>query len=500
MKTAVIYARYSSDKQTEQSIEGQLRVCYDYAERNNITIVGTYIDRAISGKTDNRAEFQRMLRDSHKQAWNNVLVYKLDRFSRNKYEMAIHKRTLRDNGAKVISATENIPDTPEGIILESLLEGMAEYYSAELAQKVARGMNETRQKGNFTGGNLLYGYKKEGKKVVIDETTAPYVRYIFEQYANEVSTTKIIKSLYALGIPSPEKSFHKNTIHGMLVNEKYIGIYRYKDEVFTNMYPAIIDKNLFDIVQERVKSNKYGRKSEEVNYILSSKLRCGYCGKPITADCAVARSGETMRYYKCSTRKRGGKCENSTIHKEVLEDLITKVILAFLTPENINVMAEKIIIEQEKLINSNDKIKQLYEQRDKVNFAIKNLLQAIENGVYSTSTKERLNELELQKQNISEEIAIEEVNRKIRLTEKDIKKYLSKLVEKTPAKMIRGLIDEIVFYNDRLEIKCKYTNKHIPDGEKPTGISFYNHTHSLSMIGKKIKSMKLCMITINIHI
>ena len=123
MKTAVIYARYSSDRQTEQSIEGQLRVCHDYAEKHDLIIVDTYIDRAMTGTNDNRAEFQKMLHDSNKRAWDLVLVYKLDRFSRNKYEMAMHKKTLRDNGIKLVSAMENIPDTPEGIILESLLEG-----------------------------------------------------------------------------------------------------------------------------------------------------------------------------------------------------------------------------------------------------------------------------------------------------------------------------------------------------------------------------------------
>ena len=132
MKTAVVYARYSSERQTEQSIEGQLRVCTDYAKRNNIVIVDTYIDRAMSGTNDNRTDFQRLLKDCSKRAWDYVLVYKLDRFSRNKYEMAMHKKTLRDNGIKLVSAMENIPDTPEGIILESLLEGMAEYYSADV--------------------------------------------------------------------------------------------------------------------------------------------------------------------------------------------------------------------------------------------------------------------------------------------------------------------------------------------------------------------------------
>ena len=123
MKTAVIYARYSSDSQTEQSIDGQLRVCTEYAKNNDILILDTYIDRAMTGTNDNRPDFQRMIKDSAKKNWDYVLVYKLDRFSRNKYETVIHKKTLRDNGVKVLSAMENIPDTPEGIILESLLEG-----------------------------------------------------------------------------------------------------------------------------------------------------------------------------------------------------------------------------------------------------------------------------------------------------------------------------------------------------------------------------------------
>ena len=149
MKTAVIYARYSSDRQTEQSIEGQLHVCEDFAKRNDILILDTYIDRAITGTHDMRENFQRMLKDSDAKSWDYVLVYKLDRFSRNKYEMAIHRKHLKDNGIKILSAVENIPETPEGTLLESLLEGMNQYYSEELSQKTKRGMNETRLKGNF---------------------------------------------------------------------------------------------------------------------------------------------------------------------------------------------------------------------------------------------------------------------------------------------------------------------------------------------------------------
>jgi len=227
MKTAVIYARYSSERQTEQSIEGQIRECTEFAKYNDITIVDTYIDRATTGTNDNRTAFQRLLKDCTKQAWDIVLVYKLDRFPRNKYEMAIHRKTLRDNGIKLISAKENIPDSPEGIILESLLEGMAEYYSAELSQKVKRGMRESRIKGQFTGGYLLYGYKVENKKVVIDEDKAEVVRRIFKEYASNVFIKDIVAGLTNDGILNRGKAFAKNTIHHMLKNEKYAGIVRY---------------------------------------------------------------------------------------------------------------------------------------------------------------------------------------------------------------------------------------------------------------------------------
>ena len=230
-KTAVIYARYSSDNQTEQSIEGQMRVCNDYAKNNNIVILDSYIDRAMTGTNDNRPAFQQMLKDSNKKLWDYVLVYKLDRFSRNKYETTIHKKTLKDNGVKVLSAMENIPDTPEGIILESLLEGMNQYYSAELSQKIKRGMNETRIKGNYYGGSIIYGYKVIDKKVIIDKDQAEVIKFIYEEYANGTYVKDIIKSLTSKNILNKGKPFAKNTIYNILKNEKYLGIYRFNGQI-----------------------------------------------------------------------------------------------------------------------------------------------------------------------------------------------------------------------------------------------------------------------------
>ena len=185
IKEVALYVRYSSANQTEQSIEGQIRVCTDFCQRHGFRIVEIYADRATSASKDieKRVEFLRMIKDSEKKNFQAVIVYKLDRFARSRYDSANYKYRLRKNGVQLISATENISNDPEGIILESVLEGMAEFYSAELSQKINRGMKESAYKHNSIGGVIPLGYKSEGKKLVIDEETAPIVRQAFEMYA-----------------------------------------------------------------------------------------------------------------------------------------------------------------------------------------------------------------------------------------------------------------------------------------------------------------------------
>ena len=191
--TAVIYARYSSNNQREESIEGQIRECTAYAEKNGITIVKHYIDRAISAKTDNRPEFQQMIKDSDKKLFDIVLVWKLDRFARNRYDSARYKTQLKKNDVKLMSATEVISDGPEGIILESVLEGYAEYYSADLSEKVIRGMTENALKGKFSGGAIPFGYTiNADRRFEIDPLTAPFVAETFQRY-NDGQTMQLVK-------------------------------------------------------------------------------------------------------------------------------------------------------------------------------------------------------------------------------------------------------------------------------------------------------------------
>ena len=214
MKNAVIYARYSSERQNEQSIESQLRVCNEYAQCNGLTIIDSYIDKAMTGTNDNRPSFQRMLSDAEKsKAWEIVLVYAIDRFGRNSIEIAVNKQKLKKNGKTLISATqrtsENIDGTKnlDGILLENVYIGLAEYYSAELSQKVSRGLQENRNKGLFTGGRVPFGYRVIDRKVLIDENQASVILEMFNMYANGAMAKDIIAILEERGITHNGKKF-----------------------------------------------------------------------------------------------------------------------------------------------------------------------------------------------------------------------------------------------------------------------------------------------------
>lgn len=466
MKTAVIYARYSNERQTEQSIEGQLRDCREYADRNDILIVDTYIDRAMTGTNDNRAAFQQMLKDSDKRAWDYVIVYKLDRFSRDKYETAIHRHTLKMNGAKLLSAKENIPDTPEGIILESLLEGMNQYYSAELSQKVRRGMRETRSKGNFTGGYVLFGYRVENKKLVVFEDEAQIVRQIFEECAEGRLVKTILEELREKGILNRGKPFARNTLYHLLANEKYAGVYRHENEIFTNIYPRIVPEEVFSVVKNKIESNKYGKHKPYVCYLLRNKMRCGYCGKPVSSDAGTSKSGAVMRYYKCSGKRADKHCPLSPFRKELLEQLVLDATCeAFASPEQIESIAERILESHRKRLEDQSVLNLLTRDYNDVERAINNLLKALEQGIVTGSTKERLEQLEEKRTLLTVKIEMEKSRNKLLLTVNDIKSYLQSALRKQPRLMIDLLVKEILLYNDKVEIHYNYTEPTRPDDE-----------------------------------
>ena len=428
-------------------------MCEEYAKKNDILVLNTYIDRAMSGTNDNRKDFQRMLKESTKREWNYIIVYKIDRFGRNKYEMAVNKKMLKDNGVKLLSATENIPDTPEGIILESLLEGMAEYYSAELSQKLKRGMNECRQKGNFTGGYLLYGYKVENKKVVIVEEQAEIVRYIYKQYSIGTYVKDILQVLKERHIDSNGKPFTRTQIYNMLKNEKYTGVYRYKEEIFTNIYPRIIEQDMFEKVRAKTNINHNGKRSTYVRYLLSKKMICGYCGSHITAETGTARNGTKVRYYKCTGNRQHNGCNKHNISKDTIETLVIESLIKELSKKTIlNTIVSNILKIQSQFSNGNRILEMLMQDKRQTEKSLSNIMQAVENGLMNNTTNKRMNELENKIAELEKEILIEKTKATTILTEENIKLFYRNALQSNAETIINYLVNHIKIYDDKIEI------------------------------------------------
>lgn len=378
----VIYARFSSHSQTEQSIEGQLKVCYEYAESNHYTVVGEYIDRAISGTTDNRAEFQRMISDSDRHTFEGVLVYQLDRFARNRYDSAINKAKLKKNGVRVLSAKENIADDASGILVEGVLESMAEYYSVELSQKIHRGMAINAEKCLSNGSNPGLGFKVDAeRRFYVDEEEAAIVREIYERYASGETKAEIIRDLKRRRVKtSLGKEFSPNSLSHLLSNKRYIGVYLYKGKETPGGMPRILDDDLFYRVQSMMNKNKNApaRTHGEGEYLLTTKLFCGHCKEMMVGYGGTSKTGRQYHYYMCKNARRK-KCGKKIVSKSYIEDRVVNECLKMLTEEKIRFIAKKVA---EECAKSPDNLtaKSLKKAIREADTAIENLWKAIEQG------------------------------------------------------------------------------------------------------------------------
>ena len=297
MAEVAIYARFSSGRQREESIEDQVRVCREEAERQGDTVVAVYDDHAISGtSTAHRAAFAKMISDSATGRFEKVYVYKVDRFARNRYDSAVYKSKLRKNGVTVVSATERIQDGPDGILLESLLEGMAEYYSANLAENVRRGMHGNALKCKHNG-MTVYGYdnQKDGTFKVNDQE-ADVVRRMYRMYLDGAGFPEIEDALSGYRTRRGNR-FGKTTISKMLRQEKYAGTYRYDDVVVEDGMPAIISKSDFDRVQARL-GRRTRKRYDHESYPFKGKV-FDTDGNPYQSESGHSKSGQKHCYYKC---------------------------------------------------------------------------------------------------------------------------------------------------------------------------------------------------------
>jgi site-specific DNA recombinase len=385
-------------------------------------------------------------------------MYTLDRFARNRYDSAIYKAKLKRNGVKIFYAKQPMPDTPEGIILESVLEGYAEYYSENLARSIKRGMKENALHG-IPMGNPPLGYKiGKDRQYEIDPVGAKAVEIIYTMYAEGKSKAQIVKWLNTHGYKtSIGNAFNKNSLYGILKNDKYIGVYRFDDVVLENAIPPIIDKKLFKKVQSTLQHNHAARaKSKAVeDYLLTSKVFCGHCGEPLVGECGTSKTGRLYHYYKCATRKKkAGSCDKKVEKKEWLEQIVVRfTVQQVLTDENIDKISTRTMEFIEKELQDTSVLTTLQEQLRETNKRIKNLISAIEQGIITPTTKERLENLEEERRNLEGQIAKEEIKKPL-LTKERIVYWLESFKRgdikdiEYQRRIIDTLVNSIYVYDD----------------------------------------------------
>lgn len=473
MGNAVIYARYSSTGQTEQSIEGQLRDCYKVVEEMGLTVVKEYIDRAMTGKNDNRPNFRRMINDSAFGTFDTIITWKMDRFARNRTDSALYKKILKDNGVKVIYAAENIPEGNEGVILESVLEGLAEYYSLDLAQKTIRGKKESIRKGKHVGGRVLYGYKIDtAKYYVVDESVAPIIQKIFKDYVSGIKATDIAKNLNAAGLKTKigdEWTRHK--IGKVLRNKKYTGDYECFDVQCESPIPAIIDKETFETAQQLLSKNRKagGRNKSKYKYQLSGKVKCGQCGSAMCGNYSgISKKNKTVRcYYTCQGKKEKRGCRAKAMHREKIEKLVLDNTMKIILKDDfIDKIADKII-ELNQLEDDSTGLINAYEiELKEIESKIDNIMTAIEEGLATPRMKNRIAELERREEQLQEQIEFEK--HKIcnsMLSKEQIVYWLTMFKEgdinseEFTDRLIELFVEKVVVFPDKIDIYYNYIDK-----------------------------------------
>lgn len=414
LSPAVIYARFSSSGQREESITGQIRDCTAWAERNGFQIVDTYEDRARTGTNDRRPAFQQMIRDAKSGSFSAVIVWKMDRFSRSRYDAAVYKAQLSKLGIRVFSAMEPITDGPEAIIVEGLLESLAEFYSRNLSQNVKRGNYDSALEHKTVGMRFL-GYRPDAADhFEIDPGTAPIVKRIFSEYTSGKSIQQICADLNADGYRMRTgKPFDKSAIPRILKNERYTGVYIFSDLVRDEGgMPAIIDRETFDRAQDLLSIRRHSpAASRGIRYLLTGKIFCGECGSPMTGESARSSSGTVYSYYICNERKKGG-CDLPRVSREKIEDHVVRILSEKVNDDDFcESLADLAVRQQEADLADRGPLDALEADLRDVESRIQNIEKAIESGIITTGLSSRLQDLEDQRSGIISAIRRAEAER-----------------------------------------------------------------------------------------
>ena len=445
MNNAVIYARYSSVGQNEQSIDGQVRICKEFAESRGLSVVKIYNDKARTGTNDNRPDFQRMIADAESGAFQHIIVYKFDRFARNRIDSIMYKARLKkEQGIRVISATEPVSDDEGGEIYEMFLEWNDEKYSERLSKRIRDGLVTALENGTYTGGTkLLYGFKliptdKTGKKGVINkigihDEHGDVVRYIFDEYANGTGKAEIVDALNKQGHKYFGKPFHIRVFETMLSNTKYKGEMTRFDRVWTNVFPAIVDPITFDKVQERLKDNQIlsGANSAVEPYILTGKAHCKLCTTMMVSDGGTGRTGVKHYYYACKQKKKD-KCIKKRNRKDNIEKAVASFVVLSLRDPEVAERASSDSINYYEQRTGDDGLRSIETRIQRANQEVEQATQTFmsaRNELLKASIEKKMDELEVYLKDLEKERAKIKLERTLKVTKDQIKAFIAELVK-----------------------------------------------------------------------
>lgn len=463
LANAVIYARFSSHGQSEQSIEGQLRDCHAFAAREGYNVIHEYIDRAKSARSDDRPDFQRMIKDAQKKQFQFIIVWKLDRFARNRYDSAIYKAKLKKFGVKVVSVMENITDSPEGIILEGMLESLAEFYSANLSQNVLRGQRETIAKGRWCGGSVPYGYQPVDGHLVEDPRTAPIIREVFKRYAAGERKSSIIADLNARGIrTSRGKPLTNASFQVALSNSTYIGQHVWRGEVIEGAADALIDEETFHRVQAYIKrrASAPAAAKAKIEYQLQGKAFCGMCGARMIGESGYGKAGTQYHYYTCAARKKSKSCAKRNEKKGFIEWYVVEQTVEYvLSPDRIDTIAASVVAEYEKEFNDSA-LKEMERQLEQLDADLNTMIDEllVVPKVAKQRIYDRMEQLDLQKTELETNISKLRIAVRIKYSEEEVKAWMRQFCKGDPLdeefrkRIIDVFINSIYLYDDKVVI------------------------------------------------
>lgn len=467
IKSVVIYARYSCDKQSDNSVEDQIDVCRKYATSKGYDVIDVYSDRAMTGRNAKRPGFQKMIRDSDSGLFDGILVYSLDRFSRERCDHAMYKKMLSEKGIKVLSATEFISDDPSSIIVESMIEGFSQYYVEMLSINVSRGMYSKAKEKRCVGGPIPLGYTVENGTYVEDKAQSAVVKEIFQKFADGWSYQQMCKDFNDRGLKTAKgEPFNKNSFFTILRNRKYLGFYIYGDVEIPGGMPQIIPDELFSKVAARMELNKKapGRNRAKAEYLLTQKMYCGYCGEMMIGHSSnqISKKGVIYNYYRCKDAGGRRPCKKKMIGKDYIEDLVIKECKSFLTESNIRRIAKEII----KIAHSDEAYAILHGfeaslqklQREQKNQMVN--LRKCDSDLVREMIISDLDKIALEIKDTERQIQIEKANH-ITITEEQVIDRLSKLADGNildtvyRRSLIRIFVNNIYIYDDKITITFK---------------------------------------------